>query len=103
MTKMVYKPVSLLISVLGGLLAGAIFKKVWQLAAHEDEAPEATDAARGWPEILAAAALQGAIFAVVKAALSRGTAAGTRKLTGSWPGDDSQQHDGDQLQAEGAR
>jgi Protein of unknown function (DUF4235) len=95
MTKMVYKPVSLLISVLGGLLAGAIFKKVWQLAAHEDEAPEATDAGRGWPEILAAAALQGAIFAVVKAALSRGTAAGARKLTGAWPGEDSQQHDGD--------
>ena len=90
MTKMLYRPVSLLISVLGGMLAGATFKKIWQLAAHEDEAPEATDATRGWPEILIAAALQGAIFAVVKAALSRGTAAGAQKLTGAWPGEDSQ-------------
>ncbi len=98
---MTYKAVSLLISVLGGMLAGAIFKKIWQLAAHEDEAPEATDAARGWPEILTAAALQGAIFAVVKAALSRGTAAGTQKLTGSWPGEDGQQ-DGERLQAQEA-
>jgi hypothetical protein len=30
---------------------------------------------------------------VVKAALDRGTAAGTRKLTGTWPGEDSQQQD----------
>ena len=52
----------------GGLLAGAIFKKIWKLAAGEDEAPKATDASRGWREILTAAALQGAIFAVVRAA-----------------------------------
>ena len=37
-----------------------------------------------------AATLQGAIFAVVKAAVDRGAAAGTRKLTGVWPGDEGQ-------------
>ena len=36
-----------------------------------------------------AAALQGAIFALVKAALDRGAADGVRKLTGYWPGQDS--------------
>jgi hypothetical protein len=90
MIKIVYKPVSLLISVLGGVLAGAIFKRVWKLAAGEDEAPSATDAQRGWREILIAATLQGAIFALVKATVDRGTAEGTRKLTGVWPGDDGQ-------------
>ena len=100
MMKVLYKPVSLLVSVLGGVLAGAIFKKIWQLAAHEDEAPQATDAARSWPEILLAAALQGAIFAVVKAALDRSAAAGTRKLTGTWPGEDSQQDRDDRVQAQ---
>jgi hypothetical protein len=84
--KILYKPVALAVSVLGGMVAGAIFKRVWRLAAGEDEAPKATDADRGWPEILIAAALQGAIFAVVKAALDRGAAEGTRKLTGTWPG-----------------
>ena len=57
MIKLLYKPLSLLISVLSGVLAGAIFKKVWQLAAGEDEAPEATDAQRGWREVLLAATL----------------------------------------------
>jgi predicted metal-dependent enzyme (double-stranded beta helix superfamily) len=88
MIKLLFKPLSLLVSVLSGILAGAIFKKVWQLAAGEDEAPEATDAQRGWREILLAAALQGAIFALVKAAVDRGAAVGTRKLLGVWPGDD---------------
>lgn len=86
MIKLLYKPLSLLISVLSGVLAGAIFKKVWQLAAGEDEAPEATDAQRGWREVLLAATLQGAIFALVKAAVDRGAAEGTRKLLGVWPG-----------------
>lgn len=89
MIKLLYKPVSLLASVTGGLLAGAIFKKLWQLAAGEREAPEATDAAKGWPEVLIAAALQGAIFAVVKATVDRLAANGTRSLTGVWPGEDS--------------
>ena len=91
MIKLVYKPVSLLVSVLGGMLAGAIFKQIWKLAAREDDAPKATDAERSWREILPAAALQGAIYAVVKAVLGRGTAVGTRKLTGIWPGKNGQQ------------
>jgi uncharacterized protein YidB (DUF937 family) len=89
MIKLLYKPASMMASLAGGMLASAIFKRVWKLAAGEDEAPEATDAAKGWPEILVAAALQGAIFAVVRALVERLTAAGTRSLTGTWPGEDS--------------
>lgn len=88
MTKLLYKPVSILVGMLGGALAGAIFKRVWKVAAREDEAPKATDARRGWREVLLAAALQGAIFAVVTAAVDRGAAEGTRKLTGVWPGEE---------------
>jgi hypothetical protein len=89
--KLLYKPMSMLASVLGGMVAGAIFKKVWQVVAREDETPKATDARRGWGEVLLAAALQGAIFAAVKAAVDRGAAEGTRKVTGVWPGDDGEQ------------
>ena len=34
MIKLFYKPISILVSVLGGILAGAIFKQVWKLAAR---------------------------------------------------------------------
>ena len=73
--------------MLGGVLAGAIFKRIWKAAAGEDEAPKATDAQSGWREVLVAATLQGAIFALVKAAVDRAAAEGTRKLTGVWPGE----------------
>jgi hypothetical protein len=88
MVKLLYKPVGVLAGVLGGMLAGAIFKKAWKLAAGEDQTPKPTDAHRDWPEVLAAAALQSALFAVVKAAVHRTAATGTHKLTGTWPGDD---------------
>ncbi len=89
MAKLIYRPLSMLISIAGGILASAIFKRIWKLVPGEDEAPKATDAGKGWPEILTAAALQGAIFAVVTASVERLAAAGTRSLTGTWPGDDS--------------
>jgi hypothetical protein len=84
--KLLYKPVSILVSVLGGILAGAIFKRIWKLVAHEDEAPKANDINYSYGEVLLAATLQGAIFALVKAALDRGAANATLKLTGFWPG-----------------
>ena len=87
MKKLMYKPLSLAASVAGGVIAGAIFKRVWKLIADEGEAPKATSRDYGWGSVLAAAALQGAIFAVVKAAIDRGGAEGVRKLTGEWPDD----------------
>ena len=87
MGKLFYKAVGMGVSVLGSIVAGAIFKRIWRVAPGEDEAPSATDARRSWSEVLIAAALQGAIFGVVKAVLDRGTATAARELTGIWPGD----------------
>jgi Protein of unknown function (DUF4235) len=84
--KLLYKPFGLAISILGGLVAGALFKKTWKTVAGEDDAPSATDADRGWGEIVLAAALEGAVFGVVKAALDRAGATGFAKATGVWPG-----------------
>ena len=83
--KVAYKPVGLLLGIGAGAIAGLVFKEVWKVASGDDDAPNATDEDRGWTEIIAAAALQGAIFAVVKAAVHRGSAIGTEKLTGVWP------------------
>lgn len=83
---LVYKPIGLLISVLGGIVAGAIFKRIWQAVAHESEAPKATDRKRGWGEVAAAAAAEGAVFGTVKAVIDRAGAAGFARLTGTWPG-----------------
>jgi hypothetical protein len=83
--KLLYRPVGLLAGAAAGLIAGAVVKQVWKLAAGQDDTPEALDEQRGWGEILAAAALQGAVFAAVRAAVDRGSAQGVRRLTGHWP------------------
>jgi len=83
--KNAYKPVGVLMGFAAGAVAGAVFRQVWKMTAGDGEAPNATDEDRGWGEILAAAALQGAIFSVVRAAVDRGGAVGVRRVTGSWP------------------
>src|SRR5690348_15726754 len=90
MSKMQYKALGLLVGLLGGMLASAIVRKVWELTPGHDEAPEAIDTRRSWTEILTAAALQGAIFAVIRAAVERATAASAEKLTGEQPGYEAQ-------------
>ncbi|MEV7414723.1 DUF4235 domain-containing protein [Streptomyces sp. NPDC089919] len=84
-SKLVYRPVGLGLGALSGLAAGMLFKQAWRLAGRQDDAPDALDEGRAWTEVLAAAALQGAVFAVVKAAVDRAGATGVRRLTGTWP------------------
>ncbi|THA35123.1 DUF4235 domain-containing protein [Streptomyces sp. A1277] len=84
--KIAYKPVGLVLGAAGGMLAGVAFKQVWKVIEGEGDAPDAMDEDRPWTQILLAAAVQGAIFAVVKAAVERSGAVTTRRLTGAWPG-----------------
>jgi hypothetical protein len=80
------RPVSLLLGAAAGAAAGALFQRVWRMASGADDVPHATDEDRGWGEILVAAALQGAVFAAVKAAVDRASATSVRRMTGQWPG-----------------
>ncbi|MGW0805640.1 DUF4235 domain-containing protein [Nonomuraea sp. NPDC002799] len=65
------KATALGIGMLSGALAASLFKRVWTLVSGQDDAPDADDLARGWTEVLVAAAIQGAIFGLVKAAVHR--------------------------------
>jgi hypothetical protein len=86
MSKLMYRPVGWIAGAAAGVLAGVLFKQAWKVASGDDDAPDALDEHRGWTEVLAAAALQGAIFAIVKAAVERASATGVRRMTGTWPG-----------------
>jgi Protein of unknown function (DUF4235) len=84
--KVVYKPLGMLAGAAGGILASAVFKRVWRAARGEEEAPSATDPQHSWKETVAAAILAGAVFGGVKAVVDRAGAAGFAKATGTWPG-----------------
>ncbi|MCZ4607576.1 DUF4235 domain-containing protein [Streptomyces chartreusis] len=85
-SKIAYKPLGLALGAVSGVIAGAMFKQAWKMLGHDEDAPDATDEERTWAEVVLAATLQGAIFAAVKAAVDRGGATATRRLTGTWPG-----------------
>jgi hypothetical protein len=88
LAKLAYRPMSMAGSVVGGLVAGAAFKQVWRHAPGEsDEAPKALESEHRLRAVLLAAAIQGAIFGVVKAAIDRGSARAFQRMTGEWPGD----------------
>ncbi|ACU35716.1 DUF4235 domain-containing protein [Actinosynnema pretiosum subsp. pretiosum] len=85
--KLVYRGFSTGVSLLGGYLAGKVFGQVWKLISGDRMAPEPTQRDRSWGEVLLAAAVQGAIFGLVRAAIDRGGATGFSKVTGEWPGE----------------
>ena len=82
--RILYRPVGL-----AGLLAGQVFKQVWKRVSRhpEADAPTALQSEYSWREVAAAAAVQGATFAVVKALVDRGGARAFQRATGEWPGD----------------
>jgi hypothetical protein len=86
--QILYRPVGLLSSAVGGLLAGAIFKQVWRRAAPADKPhpPTALETKYPFKEILVAAAVQGVIFSVVTTVIDRQGARLFEKATGEWPG-----------------
>ena len=87
--KILYRPIGLISSLVAGVVAGSVFKQVWKHATPGDneDAPKALESEYGLRQILVASAVQGAIFATVKAVVNRGGARLFEKATGEWPGD----------------
>jgi hypothetical protein len=78
-------------SILGGLIAGfvgkKVFSQVWGLI-DEEEPPDSKHLEISWPKLIVAAAVQGAIFRAVKEATDHGTRRAFMSLTGTWPGEE---------------
>lgn len=83
--KLAYKPAVMVLGTLAGAVAGSAFERIYRAVSGSGTVPHAIDEDRGMAEILTAAALQGAVFAVVKAMVDRASATGARRFTGKWP------------------
>ncbi len=89
--KILYRPVGIVSSILGGLIASLLFKQVWKRVSptvDEDHADPPGPLESEYPlkEILLAALLQGAIYSVVKTLVDRQGAKAFQRATGEWPG-----------------
>ena len=85
-SKALYMPLSIASSVVGGLIAGRIFTEIWQRVSPSDqEPPDPKDLDRSGREAITAAALQGLVFGLVRAAIDRASAHGYQAVTHESP------------------
>jgi len=78
-------------SIAGGLIAGFLSKKVFDLAwslVDDEEPPEPEHRDVPWWKLAIALALEGAIFRMMRGLTDRGSRMGFLRLTGSWPGEE---------------
>lgn len=87
--KILYRPWGMIASLLGGLIAGQVFQRVWKALDPDssEDPPKPLESEYRLPKVLVAALIQGAIFSVVKALINRGGARAFERWTGEWPGD----------------
>jgi hypothetical protein len=86
MSKALYLPLSVATSVGGGLLAGALFSQIWKrIDDSQQPPPDPKDLDRSARSALTAAALQGLVFGLVKAAVTRAGARGYQAVTHESP------------------
>lgn len=85
-SKALYMPLSVATSVAGGLLAGGVFNQVWKRLGDDGQPPpDPKDLDRSAGAALSAAALQGLVFGLVRAAVDRAGARGYRAVTHQSP------------------
>jgi hypothetical protein len=90
--KLLYKPIGIVLGILAGLVGRKAFDFVWSKI-DEEEPPKPTTQIAPWSKVLAAAALQGLIFRVVRTVVDRYGAKGWFWVTGLWPGEKRQEPD----------
>jgi hypothetical protein len=83
--KLLFIPVSILGGLIAGFLSKKLFEQLWGLI-DKEEPPESEHREISVGKLLAAAAIEGAIFRAVKQASDHYSRRAFAGATGSWPG-----------------
>ena len=86
--KVIFAPIGIVFGFLAGVLGKKVFEQVWGLV-DEEEPPKPEHRSFSWPKLIAALAVEGAIFRLVKGLVDHGTRSSFAKLTGIWPGEEA--------------
>jgi hypothetical protein len=88
MGKLIFRPVSIVVGLLAGLLGKKLFRGLWSVVdEREPPKPEQRPVAIG--PLALALAIEGALFRLVKGLAEHGSRHAFAQLTGSWPGERS--------------
>jgi hypothetical protein len=85
--KVLFVPISLLAGLLAGLLARKAFEQIWGLI-DKEEPPHAEHREIALPKLIAALAIEGAVFRAVKGLTDHGARRSFARVTGAWPGEE---------------
>ena len=83
--RFLFAPISIIAGLIAGFLGKKLFTQVWALF-DDQKPPESEHREAEWGKVVAAAALQGAIFRATKIAVDRGARVAFANTTGTWPG-----------------
>jgi hypothetical protein len=84
--KLIFAPIGIAAGLLAGLAARKGFETIWAILDEEDPPqPEQREAA--YPKLIAALAVEGAIFRLTKGVVDHGVRSSFARLTGTWPGE----------------
>jgi hypothetical protein len=86
--KFVFLPVSIIGGLLAGLIGKKIFEQVWGLI-DDQEPPEPKHRQAEYPKLAGALLLEGAIFRLARGFFDHGVRHVFERLTGSWPGEEA--------------
>ncbi len=86
MLKLMFIPFRLVGGLLAGVTAKKVFEKAWALIDRE-QPPEPEQRLISLPKLLAALALEGAIFRAVRGLADHGARELFSRVTGRWPGE----------------
>ena len=86
--KLLFLPISILGGVLAGLIGKKIFERVWGLI-DDQEPPEAKHRDVEYAKLAGALLLEGAIFSFVRGFFDHAARRGFQRFTGSWPGEEA--------------
>jgi hypothetical protein len=87
MGKFLFIPFSLVAGLIAGLLSKKVFDLAWSLV-DDEEPPEPEHREVSWAKLAIAMALQGAIFRAMRGLSDRGSRMAFYRLTGEWPGEE---------------
>ncbi len=87
MGKLFFLPVSMGSGLVAGVLSKKLFGAVWGVI-DDEEPPQAEHREVDYVKLVAAMAIQGAIFALVRGMVDHGARQGYARVTGSWPGEE---------------
>jgi hypothetical protein len=86
--KLLFLPVSIIGGLIAGVIGKKIFEQIWGMT-DDEEPPDAKHREVEYAKLASALLLEGAIFRLIRGFGDHGARHGFQRLTGAWPGEEA--------------